>query len=250
MKYLARIAYVGTLFSGYQVQPDKRTVQGVLSEACRSFFGTACTVSGCSRTDAGVHAKDFCVLLEPDAASRNLPPPERLPMALRPHLPSDLSILSAEKAPEGLHVRHDVKEKEYRYFIHLSRTPDPFLAGRAWFYPAPLGEDAVSRMQHAADHLVGEHDFSAFMAQGSAITDATRTIFGLRVWIDGDILTVSVTGNGFLYNMVRIITGTLVDVAEGRIEPDSVADILRGKERKYAGQTAPPDGLYLWKVTY
>ncbi len=250
MRYIVRLAYVGTDFSGFQVQPDKRTVQGVFTEACRAYFEAPCFVTGCSRTDSGVHARDLRAIVEVDDGCGRLPPPDRLPFALRPFLPADLSVLDAWEAKETFHIRHDVKEKEYRYLIHLASAPDPFLSDRAWFYPGKLPEGYLDRMKEAAAHLVGTHDFSAFMAQGSSITDCTRTIYSLTVTEQGEHITISVVGNGFLYNMVRIIVGTLMDVAERRIEPSAISDILLSRERKRAGRTAPPHGLYLWRVSY
>ena len=250
MRYILRLAYVGTAFSGFQVQPDKRTVQGTLGEACAAYFGVPCFVTGCSRTDSGVHALDFHAILEVGDDCGRLPPPERLPFALRPYLPSDLSVLSATSAPDGFHIRHDVKTKEYRYFLHLGVSPNPFLSDRAWFYPGKLPDGYLARMREAAAYMVGTHDFSAFMAQGSSITDCTRTIYSLTVSEQGEYLTVSVVGNGFLYNMVRIIVGTLMDVAEERILPSELPLILASCDRKRAGRTAPPHGLYLWKVDY
>ncbi len=250
MRYALHIAYVGTRFFGFQVQPNRRTVQGELTAACRAYFGCEVAVSGCSRTDRGVHARDFLALIDTGDACGVNPPPERLPLAMRPYLPSDLSVLSAEPVSPAFHVRHDVKSKEYRYLIHRAVSPDPFLVGRAWFYPGAMPEGALSDMRAAASHIVGTRDFSAFMAQGSPVPDTVRTVYSLSVEEEEDRLTFSVVGSGFLYNMVRIIVGTLIEVGEGRIAPDAIPAILASGERRRAGMTAPPDGLYLWKVNY
>ena len=250
MRYGLRIAYVGTDFYGYQVQPDKRTVQGELCRALAEYFGSPVTVTGCSRTDRGVHARDFHAVAEVDDLCGTLPPPERLPLAVRPYLPSDLSILSAFSVAPDFHVRHDVRSKEYRYLIHRGDAPDPFLADRAWYLPHRLPDGYLTLMREAGARLVGRHDFSAFMAQGSQVSDTVRTVFSVDVSEQGELLTVSVVGDGFLYNMVRIIVGTLIDVAKRKLTPDDVEAILRSRERRLAGQTAPPEGLCLWKVSY
>lgn len=249
MKYLVRIAYLGENFYGFQYQPGRRTVQGELNRVAKSVFGGKCLVTGCSRTDRGVSARDFCITVEPPEGSPRIPA-KRLPLAALPYLPRDLVFLSAKVVPDSFHPRYDVKTKEYRYAIRTSQTPDPFLVGQVWEYPVPLPKNALQRMRAAAEHFLGKHDFAAFMAQGSDVKDTERTIFGMKVQKKGKLITVSVTGDGFLYNMVRIIAGTLLDVGAGKIEPDEIPRILSSKERKRAGQTAPPEGLCLWKVTY
>ena len=249
MKYLVRIAYLGEGFYGFQYQPGRRTVQGELNRVCESVFGGVCRVTGCSRTDRGVSARDFCVTVEPPEGSPRIPA-KRLPLAALPYLPRDLVFLSAKVVPDAFHPRYDVKTKEYRYTIRCCPTPDPFLLGQVWEYPVTLPANALSRMKEAAAYFLGKHDFAAFMAQGSDVKDTVRTIFRMTVQKKGKLLTVSVTGDGFLYNMVRIIAGTLLDVGSGKLEPGDIPGIIASKERKKAGVTAPPEGLSLWKVTY
>ena len=249
MKYLVRIAYRGEGFFGFQYQPGLRTVQGELNAVCKELFGGECLVTGCSRTDRGVSARDFCITVEPPEGAPRLPA-SKLPLAARPFLPPDLVFLSAKVVPDAFHVRHDVKQKEYRYTLRCSSIPDPFLAGQVWEYPYPLPDGAITRMREAAKHLVGTHDFTAFMAQGSPVADTVRTVYAVRVFQRGKLLTVSVTGNGFLYNMVRIITGTLLYVGLGKIEPGEIPDVIASRDRRRAGVTAPPEGLCLWKVSY
>jgi len=249
MKYLVRIAYLGEGFYGFQYQPGRRTVQGELNRVCEALFGGVCRVTGCSRTDRGVSARDFCITVEPPVGAPRIPA-RRLPLAALPYLPRDLVFHSAKIVPDSFHPRYDVKTKEYRYTIRCSPTPDPFLSGQVWEYPVALPKNALPRMRAAAACFLGKHDFSAFMAQGSDVKDTERTVFGMKVLKKGKLITVSITGDGFLYNMVRIIAGTLLDVGAGKIEPDDVSSIIASKERKRAGQTAPPEGLCLWKVSY
>ena len=249
MKYLCRISYVGTHFCGFQYQPARRTVQGVFTDAARAVFGREVAVTGCSRTDSGVHAEGFCLTIAlPDGT---LPiPPERLHLAFVPHLPPDLCLLSAMAVGDGFHPRYDAVAKEYRYRILHAPLLDPFLYQRVWQVKSPFLSEALEKMNEAAARLCGTHDFDAFRAEGSPVHTTVRTIFDCHVTKDGDIYTLSVTGDGFLYNMVRIITGTLVAVATGKLTPSRVGEILASRKRTEAGMTAPPDGLYLHRVVY
>ena len=249
MKYLCIIRYVGTHFCGFQYQPSRRTVQGALTEAAEAVFGAPVLVTGCSRTDSGVHAEGFALTLEPSESAAKIPP-ENLPLAFRQHLPPDLSLASARLVNAGFHPRYDARWKEYRYKIHASRVADPFLYQRVWHMPIPFLPDAVERMNAAASHLLGTHDFSAFRSEGSPTHSPVRTVFECGVEREGDLYTVKIRGDGFLYNMVRIVTGTLVSVATGQLEPEAVARILASKKRPAAGPTAPPDGLSLYQVFY
>ena len=247
MKYFAKIRYVGTDFFGFQVQPDRRTVQGELNRALREAFGEESRVTGCSRTDAGVHANELAITIESDTLTV---PPDRLPLAISRFLPEDLSLIFAKECDDSFHVRHDVLYKEYVYRIKNSRVRDPFEARRSWFLPRPIDGDKIALMNEAASRLVGKHDFAAFMADGSDVTDTVRSVKEISVEKSDDIITVRISADGFLYNMVRIIVGTLVEVAYGRFTPEDVENILKSKLRKNAGQTAPPHGLYLNRVVY
>lgn len=249
MRYAARIRYMGQAFSGFQVQPGKRTVQGVLQAALEALFGVPCTVTGCSRTDSGVHARSFCVLLAPSAPCPSIPPAV-LPRALAPHLPPDLSLYAAIEAPAGFHPRYDVQEKEYVYTILTAPVRDPFYAGRAFHYPRPIGQEAFAAMCTAAAAFVGTHDFSSLMAQGSSVSDTVRTVYACTCQREGDLLRITVRGNGFLYHMVRILAGTLLEVAEGKMSPSAMAAVLAGRDRRLAGRTAPAEGLCLSHVRY
>lgn len=251
MRYLALIRYVGTDFSGFQAQPDRRTVQGELNRATELLFGMPCAVTGCSRTDSGVHAEEFCLLIEPsDPAAAPCIPPQKLPVALAPHLPPDVALYKSIEAPEGFHPRYDVLGKEYRYDIWNHPVSNPFYVNRAWHYSHRISDSALADMNRAAEHLVGEHDFYSFMAKGSTIADTVRRIYACSCVREGELIRIRVRGNGFLYNMVRIIVGTLVEVAEKRILPDDIPNILDKKARVAAGLTAPACGLYLSQILY
>ncbi len=247
MRYFAKIRYLGTEFHGFQVQPEKRTVQGELSRGLCEALGKPCRVTGCSRTDAGVHANEFCVLIECDGATV---PPEKLPVSVSRFLPNDLSLYYAEEAKDGFHPRYDVISKEYLYKIKNLRVYDPFFYQRAWFLPREINDAALDKMRRAAEFIIGKHDFSCFMAEGSDVLDTTRTVFSLDISKDCDLIEIKISADGFLYNMVRIIVGTLVEVAYGRISPEEISEIIKSRDRQKAGMTAPPFGLYLNKVNY
>jgi tRNA pseudouridine38-40 synthase len=247
MTYLAKIKYLGTHFHGFQVQPGLRTVQGELNAALDLAFGLPCKVTGCSRTDAGVHANEFCVKVDCDGGTI---PADKLPIAVSRFLPNDLSLFYAEECSEGFHPRYDVKEKEYLYRIINSRIYDPFEFGRAWFVARPITDEGIERMRDASKYIMGKKDFATFMAEGSDIVDTVRTVTNLSVEKNGDLIEIRICADGFLYNMVRIIVGTLTEVAFGRFDPDEMPDIIASKDRTRAGMTAPADGLYLNSVKY
>lgn len=247
MKYFAKIKYLGTDFHGFQVQPEHRTVQGELCLALESATGTACKVTGCSRTDAGVHANEFCITVESENATV---PPEKLPLAVARFLPPDLSLYYACEAEADFHPRYSVKSKEYLYRIRNSRVNDPFDYGRAWLLNPPISDEALKKMKEAASNIVGKKDFAAFMAEGSDVIDTVREIFYLTVERKEEYIEVRICADGFLYNMVRIIVGTLTEVAYGRIFPEEINSIIESKNRANAGMTAPACGLYLNRVNY
>ena len=247
MKYFAKIKYLGTNFHGFQVQPSERTVQGELNAALDLAFGLPCRVTGCSRTDAGVHANEFCLTVECDGATI---PPDKLPVAVARFLPNDLCLFYAEECDASFHPRYDVSEKEYLYRIINSRIYDPFEFGRAWFLPRPINEDGIKAMNDAASAFIGRHDFSAFMSEGSDTEDTVRCISSLTVEKHGELIEIRVRADGFLYNMVRIIVGTLTECAYGRILPSDMSEIIKSCDRSRAGMTAPPEGLYLNQVFY
>ena len=247
MKYFAKIKYLGTAFHGFQVQPGLRTVQGELNSSLNQAFGLPCKVTGCSRTDAGVHANEFCLTVECEGGTI---PADKLPIAVSRFLPEDLSLYYAEECEEDFHPRYDVVEKEYLYRIMNSRIYDPFEYGRVWFVARPITDEGMLRMREAAKHIVGKHDFSTFMAEGSDIEDTVRNVSNLSIERRGDFVEVRISADGFLYNMVRIIVGTLVETAFGRFSPEKMPDIIASRDRCCAGMTAPAEGLYLNSVKY
>ena len=247
MKYFAKIKYLGTNFHGFQVQPEKRTVQGELCAAMDAVFGVPCRVTGCSRTDGGVHANEFCLTVENDGGTV---PAEKLPLAIARFLPEDICLFYAKECDYDFHPRYDARGKEYLYRILNAKIQDPFETNRAWFLPRIISDTGIERMRAAARYIIGEHDFSAFMAAGSDTQDTVRDVDYISIEKDGDVINLRIHANGFLYNMVRIITGTLVEVAFGRFEPEYMKDIIDSKDRALAGMTAPACGLYLNRVDY
>ena len=247
MIYFAKINYLGTNFHGFQVQPGLRTVQGEVCRALAEVFGAPAKVTGCSRTDAGVHANEFCVKIECDAATV---PPSKLPIAVARFLPVDMSLYYAEEANASFHPRYDVVSKEYLYRIINRAVYDPFEYGRAWFVPRKIDSNGIEVMNLAAEKIIGKHDFSSFMSDGSDTEDTVRTVYGLTVEKKDDLIEIRISANGFLYNMVRIIVGTLVETAFGKFSADDMDAIIASCDRKNAGMTAPPEGLYLNSVKY
>ena len=252
MKLLLKIRYIGTAYAGWQFQHNAPTVQGELTRACRELFGFPCDVTGCSRTDAGVHALCFCATVEQKGTDciDTAIPLDKLPFALNNRLPGDISVTSAEWRPADFHARYSVRGKTYIYRFLISRQPDPFEAGRAAFCPRPMPDGYLERMNACAAAFVGRHDFTSFMASGSKIVDATRTVASASVTAGEDVLTFRVTADGFLYNMVRIMAGPLLDAAYDKLGPADIGRILDARNRHLAGPTLPPEGLYLAEVDY
>ena len=252
MKILLTVSYLGSNFCGYQIQPNGRTVQGELNRAARELFGFDCDVTGCSRTDTGVHANTFCatVTKKGEGSIETSLDVRRIPLALNAHLPEDVSVKSASFVDDSFHPRYDVKYKEYVYRIYNAPTRDPMESGRAWHIPQSIDDEGLKKMQKAAELYVGKYDFSAFMASGSTVESTVRDVKYARVERQGDIITFTVAADGFLYNMVRIMTGTLADVARGKIFENDITDIIASCDRRRAGMTAPAEGLYLNKVVY
>ena len=252
MKLFLKLKYVGTDFCGYQVQRDKRTVQGELTRAAKELFSYDCDVTGCSRTDSGVHANTFCVTIAKKGENDIVTDIDlsKIPRAMSAHLPDDISVFEASLVDSDFHPRYDVKYKEYIYRIYNGNVRDPFEMGRSLYVPQALSEDAVARMKEAASHFVGKQDFSAFMAQGSQVESTVRNVVYADVSRDGDIITFKVAADGFLYNMVRIMAGTLISVGLGKIDPADIPEIILSCNRERAGMTAAAHGLYLNKVIY
>ena len=252
MNYKLTIAFDGTNYHGWQFQKNAPTVQGEMTRIAEKFFSSEVSVTGCSRTDSGVHANCFCATVNKrgEAGLETDIDVNKIPRAMSAHLPEDIAVFDAEWVDDEFHARYDVKYKEYVYKINNAPVRDPFLEGRAWHYPRVLDEEAVERMNSAAAKYVGKHDFSAFMAQGSNVATTERTVVSASVVKVGNEILFRVAADGFLYNMVRIMTGTLIAVGEGRISPDDIEKIIESKDRSNAGMTAPAHGLYLNKVVY
>lgn len=252
MKLFLTIGYLGTNYCGYQVQPGKPTVQKALNDAAKALFGFDCDVVGCSRTDSGVHAKTFCATLS-KKGEEALPvsmDAAKVPLALSAHLPEDIAVYAAKWVEDDFHARYDVKEKEYLYRICNRAVRDPFEEGRACHVPVPITDEGLSRMQKAASYFVGRHDFSAFRAVGSKETDPVRTVTSASVEREGEMILFRVAADGFLYHMVRIMAGTLLEVGLGKRAEQSISQLLDDPSSGNAGMTAPAEGLYLVRVTY
>ncbi|MTH55096.1 tRNA pseudouridine(38-40) synthase TruA [Bacillus mangrovi] len=238
------IAYDGTGFYGYQIQPSARSVQEELEKALsRLHKGTVVRVSGSGRTDAKVHARGQVIHFDTPLSI----PEERWPKALNSILPEDIRVLAAEEVPDSFHARFNACGKEYRYLIDLSPVQDVFSRNYAYHYPYPLD---LEKMEAAAVHLIGTHDFTAFCSAKTEIEDRIRTISSISFSREGHLLTMSIRGNGFLYNMVRIIMGTLLDAGTGSTLPEELPRMLHSRDRTRTGKTAPGHGLYLHRVFY
>lgn len=245
MKYLLELSYIGTRYCGFQVQPGKLTIQSTLQDAIESVFGVRLPVKGCSRTDAGVHARQYFATFDSEKSI----PTDKLPLALNSKLPTDIAVRSSRIVPDSFHVRHDVEWKEYEYLLLNSRIRDPFLTGRA-YQCRVMDAEQIELMRSAAEAFVGKHDFAGFMSAGTKIADTVREVRYLEIIEDGELVRIRIAADGFLYNMVRIIVGTLLDVAEGRIEPSEIPGIINSRDRSRAGATAPAEGLYLNRVNF
>ncbi|MGN0318467.1 MAG: tRNA pseudouridine(38-40) synthase TruA [Lachnospira sp.] len=293
------VAYDGTNYSGWQIQPKAKTIEAVLDDAINCLTGEKVHVIGASRTDAGVHAMGNVAVFDTESKI----PGEKFAFALNRFLPEDVSIQSSREVSSDFHPRHCNTRKTYRYRILNTKMPVPQLRNYTWHVDAPLN---INRMRAAARYLVGEHDFKSFCCVRTQVESTVRTIYDIRITADygqqvhrsedmgcgsledsGEIeggdriadgdriqdgyriqdwddpvkddgtkelvngeITIEITGNGFLYNMVRIIAGTLIQVGKGRFEPVEVKKMLLAEDRTMAGQTAPPQGLTLMNIEY
>jgi tRNA pseudouridine38-40 synthase len=239
------VAYDGTAYAGWQVQPNGTTVQSVMEDALVRILQEPVRLRAAGRTDAGVHAREQVVDFA-DSGKRDLGTIIRGGNAL---LPGDIRILTAETVPESFDARRHATEKEYRYFLHLSPVASPFLYRYAWHVESPLDLDAV---REALSHVVGEHDFTSFRGQGCTARSPVRTVFRAdltRHDLPG-LWSIDLAGNGFLRHMVRNIVGTVAESGKGKYPPERVGEILRARDRSAAGLNAPPHGLFLWRVAY
>lgn len=243
-KLICTASYDGTYFSGYQIQPNKRTVQNEIQVALtRMHKGQEIQITASGRTDAGVHAAGQVFHFESPLTIEHI----KWAKALNNLLPNDIDIRKVEDAAEGFHARYDVKEKEYRYRLLTGKGLDMFR--RLYSYHLPMKLD-INQMKRACLPLLGTHDFTSFCASNTGVVDKVRTLYGLDVFQENDEVIIQVIGSGFLYQMVRIITGTLIEVGLGKLEPSDINIILSNKDRRTAPSTAPAHGLTLWRVTY
>ena len=242
-RVLLKISYLGSNYHGWQVQPNGITVQQVLGEKLQQMYKQKVNLTGCSRTDAGVHASEFYCHYDTELHIDE----SGIVKGLNSVLPKDIAVLSADYVDAGFHARYSAKGKNYVYIIRNTTIHDPFLNGRAWHIERPL---CVDKMNEFCNKICGTHDFIGFSSSGRTVTDTVRTISECSVTREGDNIIVSVSADGFLYNMVRIIVGTAVEVSDGKISLSDIEEILASKDRARAGITAPPDGLYLNKVFY
>ena len=243
-RILLTLRYDGTAYHGWQVQPNGITVQQTLQDAIEAVTGVRSGVIGCSRTDAGVHADMFCCTFDTDSPLRG----NKLCSALNFHLPHDMAVYDAREVAEDFHPRYGAAGKRYVYRIWNGTQRHPLYARYALHRNAPLD---TALMDRAAADFVGCHDFAAFCGAGSDVQGTTeRTIRTCRVERQGDMVLFTVEGDGFLYNMVRIMVGTLLEIAAGRMAADSIPAILESGDRGMAGPTAPAVGLCLQRVFY
>lgn len=241
--FLITIAFDGSRYHGFQVQDNALSVCEVFQDAVEKVMKKRWDVKGCSRTDSGVHALEYCLSMNCDSTI----PPEGLCIALDHCLPDDITVLKVQIVSEDFHARYHCVGKEYTYRVFNSVTKDPFRPTGVLRYPWEID---VSELHQQAQDLVGEHDFSSFCAKAGLGEDMVRRIYSFSVTREQDDVLFVVRGDGFLYNMVRIMVGTLLFIASGRIQSGSIPDIIRSKNRDVAGKTVPAKGLYLTKVFY
>lgn len=241
----ATISYDGTHFSGYQVQPGERTVQLELEKVLSKMHkGEMVRVTASGRTDSKVHATGQVIHFDTNLTI----PIDRYQRALNVQLPSDIRVLQVEEVPTDFHARFSVKGKRYRYIWSFKAVQSPF---RRYYSVDTKGvKPDVEKMQEAAGFIIGTHDFSCFCAANTSVVDKVRTVYSLNFELHGEELHMVIEGNGFLYNMVRIIAGTLWEVGTGKREANNLNDVISSKDRGMAGKTAPPHGLYLEAVNY
>lgn len=241
---LLTISYDGKAFHGWQIQKNALAVQEVFQKALYNIIGGYADIKGCSRTDSGVHANMYCISLKTEHPI----PEERLKAALNRHLPMEVAVYDCRQVEEDFHARYSCKSKQYIYKIWNSEVRNPFLNGYALHYRYKIDE---KQLHKAAQSFVGKHDFTSFCTLDKREKgDFVRDVKMFSVERDKDLVTMTVEADGFLYNMVRIMVGTLLRVQQGKIPEDGIGEIIEKKDRKFAGPTAPACGLYLNRVNY
>lgn len=243
MRVVLILQYDGKNYNGWQVQPDLCTVQQTVEDALQTLTGKKCTVIGSGRTDSGVHA--LCQVAHFDTDFSSIPP-EKYAFALNVILPPDVKVVKSFLAPDGFHARFSAKKKTYRYRFYVSDGILPLFDEHC----LQIYRVDFDKMKKAALYLEGEHDFKCFLAANSTVKDTIRTIYSCKVERHGIFIDLTVSGNGFLYNMVRTIAGTLYFAGIGRINPDSMPEILKSGDRELAGKTLAAKGLTLLSVEY
>jgi len=238
-----RLSYDGSAYHGWQTQRTECTVQETLEHALEKTCGGIVKTVGCGRTDAGVHALRYCANFRTESRI----PIDRIPLAVNSRLPGDIAVSAACEAPEDFNAIGSCVKKEYVYRILNSRIRDPFLERRVCFYPAPLD---IGRMRRAAAAFVGTHDFAAVRSVGTETRTTVRTVFWCEAKREGERIEIRVCADGFLYNMVRAMVGTMVYAAHGKLEPEDIPELLRTRDRRLTGPTMPPQGLYMNRVWY
>ena len=237
------VAYDGTNYQGWKIQRNGETIESMLNRALQSLTGEPIRVMGASRTDSGVHALGNVAVFDTEARM----PGDKFSYALNQRLPEDIRIQASCEVPGDFHPRYQETVKTYEYRILNREFPLPSCRLNTYFTYYTLD---VDRMCQAAAFLTGEHDFKSFCAAGAQVKTTIRTIYDLQIRKDEDLLTIRITGNGFLYNMVRIIAGTLMKVGTGEWEPEYIEEILKAKDRRKAGPTAPAKGLTLLEIRF
>ncbi|MDO4474174.1 MAG: tRNA pseudouridine(38-40) synthase TruA [Eubacteriales bacterium] len=238
------VAYDGTEYCGWQIQPNGITIEEILNREISSLTGEEIRVIGASRTDSGVHALGNVAVFDTECSI----PPERIAYALNRRMPDDIVIMKSEEVSHDWHPRYqDVITKTYEYHIYNADVPNPMKRRTTAFVSFPLD---IEKMREGAAYVVGEHDFASFCNVRTNTNDTVRTVYEITVEKREDEIVIRIKGNGFLYNMVRIIAGVLIRVGRGFYEPEKVRDILEEKKRTEAGVTAPPQGLVLIGIDY
>ncbi len=240
---LITIAYVGTNYHGFQIQKNAVTVQAVFQEALHKTLSVLPDIKGCSRTDTGVHAKQYCISVQTDSEIAA----EKLRDALNFHLPLDIRVFSVQEVLGDFHARYSCKGKQYQYLVYNSREIAPFLVGRALQFFKKIDEE---KLNNAAQRFVGTHDFLPFSGNKRSVEDTVRTVSRFSVTRDGDLISFEVKADGFLYHMVRIMVGTLLSIARGTLQPEDIDWVFETGQRLNGCFTAPPEGLYLDRVFY
>jgi len=242
-RILLTLSYDGTDYHGWQIQPNGITVQQVLCDSLKTLLGVETAVTGCSRTDAGVHANEFCCHID---CADNIPHNAFL-KGLNSILPNDIVVKSSKEVAADFHARYSAKGKEYVYRTFNEKDANPFYLR----YALPLRRElSFDKVNHFCKSIVGKHDFAPFSASARTVEDTVRTVYDCKLVKEGNFSNFYISADGFLYNMVRIIVGTAIDVSDGRLSENCAEEIFASNKRDSAGKTAPAKGLFLNKIFY